>query len=176
MTLSEARPQAVYPRQYDREIGEAAALYLPQWHWLWLKAQLVAESSLDANAVSKAGAQGVAQFMPATWDDVRAALRFPAAASPFEPRYAIRGAAWYLRLLRQQWRSPRPEDDRRRLVHASYHAGLGNLVKAQRLAGGAVTYAAVIDCLDAVTGAPDASETRDYVVRIARIQQQLVGV
>lgn len=176
MDASVALRQAAWPRQYDLEIRSAAELYLPQWHWLWLKAQLVAESSLDANAVSNSGAQGIAGFMPATWDDVRSALRFPGGASPFEPRYAIRGAAWYLRLLRQQWRSPRPEEDRRRLVQAAYEAGLGNVVKAQRRAGDAVTYAAVIACLDGITGADGARETRDYVARIERIQQQLVGV
>ena len=166
----------MYTTTYDVPIRAAAEQFLPPWHWLWLKAQLIAESALDPDAVSPAGAQGIAQFMPATWADVRAALRFPSSASPFEPAYAIKGAAWYLGLLRRQWRSPRSEDDRRRLVQASYNAGLGNLVKAQKRAGGATAYAPIADRLHEITGADHARETRDYVARIERIQRELVGV
>ena len=121
-------------------------------------------------------AQGIAQFMPPTWDDVRAALAFPAHATPFDPAYAIKGAAWYLGLLRRQWRSPRAEDDRRRLVQASYNAGLGNVVKAQKRAGGATAYESIAARLHDVTGADHARETRAYVDRIERIHRELVGV
>jgi membrane-bound lytic murein transglycosylase F len=154
----------------------AAEDFLPQWHWLWFKAQLIAESALDPAAVSNVGAQGIAQFMPPTWRDVRAALRFPETATPFDPAYAIKGAAWYLGLLRRQWRSPRSEDDRRRLVQASYNAGLGNLVKAQKRAGGATAYAPIAERLHEVTGADNARQTRDYVERIERIHRELVGL
>ena len=166
----------MYTTTYDVSIRAASEQFLPQWHWLWLKAQLIAESALDPDAVSPAGAQGIAQFMPPTWGDVRAALRFPPSATPFEPAYTIKGAAWYLGLLRRQWRSPRSEDDRRKLVQASYNAGLGNLVKAQKRAGGAIAYAPVAERLHEITGADHARETRDYVARIERIQRELVGV
>ncbi|MDC8013973.1 transglycosylase SLT domain-containing protein [Tahibacter soli] len=166
----------MYATLYDTPIRAAAEQYLPQWHWLWLKAQLIAESALDPAAVSPAGAQGIAQFMPPTWDDVRAALAFPAHTTPFDPAYAIKGAAWYLGLLRRQWRSPRAEDDRRRLVQASYNAGLGNVVKAQKRAGGATAYASIAARLHEVTGADHARETRAYVERIERIHRELVGV
>ena len=132
-----------------------------------MKAEIAAESAFDPNAVSAAGAQGLGQHMPGTWSDAIKALNLPSSASPFDPRYAIPATAWYLGILRAAWKAPRPEDDRRRLVQASYNAGLGNILKAQKLAGGANDYASIVAHLPAVTGAANASETTDYVARIS---------
>ena len=38
--------------------------------WLALKAQMLAESNADPKAVSRVGAQGLFQSMPATWSDI----------------------------------------------------------------------------------------------------------
>jgi soluble lytic murein transglycosylase-like protein len=58
-----------------------------------LAAQLEAESGFDAGAVSPAGAQGAAQFMPATWAGSWNPYR---AHSPFEARFAVLAQARYL--------------------------------------------------------------------------------
>ena len=58
-----------------------------------LAAQLEAESGFDPTAVSAAGAQGAAQFMPGTWAGTWNPYR---AHSPFEPRYAVLAQARYL--------------------------------------------------------------------------------
>lgn len=166
--------RAVIPSTYDADIERAAALFLPQWDWRWLKAQLYAESELKPDAVSAAGAKGIAQIMPGTWEDAAAALHFPATATPFEARYAIRAAAWYMSVLRSKWKSlPRSEDDRRRLAQASYNAGLGNLIKAQKRAQGALDYPRIIARLSEVTGHANAHETTTYVERIARVYTEL---
>ena len=166
--------RAVIASTYDSDIERAAAQFLPQWDWRWLKAQLFAESELKADAVSPVGAQGIAQFMPGTWDDAAAALHFPATATPFEACCAIRAAAWYMGLLRTKWRSmPRSEDDRRRLAQASYNAGLGNLIKAQKRARGALDYPHIIARLSEVTGHANAHETTTYVERIERVYAEL---
>ena len=55
-----------------------------------LAAQLEAESGFDAKAVSPAGAQGIAQFMPATWAGAWNPQR---ERSPFEPGPAIAAQA-----------------------------------------------------------------------------------
>jgi membrane-bound lytic murein transglycosylase D len=43
--------------------------------WILLKAQAIAESNLDPDAVSHVGATGLTQFMAATWAEVTASWR-----------------------------------------------------------------------------------------------------
>ena len=61
-----------------------------------LAAQLEAESGFDATAVSPAGAQGIAQFMPATWAGGWNPQR---ERSPFEPGPAIAAQARLMHVL-----------------------------------------------------------------------------
>lgn len=163
--------------RYDREIKAAAGAFLSCWGadaWLWWKAELIAESCLEPGAQSPAGAMGLAQFMAPTWRDVKAELNLPADATPFNTGHAIRAGAYYLGKLRRAWaRVERPEADRRRLAQASYNAGLGNIIKAQQLAGGAADYDSIIAQLHRVTGADNAAETRNYVQRIERYYNDL---
>ena len=67
--------------QYDHLFQEHAPKGVD---WRWLKAQAIAESNLDRFAVSKAGAMGLVQFMPKTWDWIAGDD-----ASPFSPKHAI---------------------------------------------------------------------------------------
>jgi soluble lytic murein transglycosylase-like protein len=61
-----------------------------------LAAQMRAESGFSPTAVSRVGAQGIAQFMPATWAGSWNPWR---GASPFDPAAAIPAQARYLRRL-----------------------------------------------------------------------------
>jgi hypothetical protein len=72
------------------------------------------ESRFDAGAVSPAGAQGIAQFMPGT-----AAMR--GLANAFEPLQALRESASYLRELRTTFRGNLG------LAAAAYNAGPGQV-------------------------------------------------
>lgn len=166
-----------FNNEYDGQIRAAAMRYLPQWDWRWLKCELHAESGLDlcTTAESESGAQGIAQFMPATWSgEVIANGIAPEDSSAFDPEYAIPAAAWYLAKLRSQWTAPRSEGDRRRLTQASYNAGIGNILHAQQLAKGANDYLPIIAQLPHVTGLR-AAETTAYVTRIERYFAMLVG-
>ena len=58
-----------------------------------LAAQLYQESGFDANAVSPVGAQGIAQFMPATWAAHGRDENGDGAADPFDIEDAIPAAA-----------------------------------------------------------------------------------
>ena len=69
--------------------------------------------------------------------------------------------------LKRGWSSPRPAYDRHLLAMASYNAGFGNLLKAQRACGGGVLYAEIIACLPQITG-HHSNETITYVQRIQR--------
>lgn len=61
----------------------------------WIVAVMGAESAGDTRAVSHAGAMGLMQVMPGTWDHLRA--RYQLGADPFDPRDNILAGAAYLR-------------------------------------------------------------------------------
>jgi len=61
----------------------------------WIRAVLAAESDHDIRVVSDAGAMGLMQVMPATWDELTARLKL--GDDPFEPRANILAGTAYLR-------------------------------------------------------------------------------
>jgi len=120
---------------------------------------------LKPDAVSPVGAMGLCQFMPGTWSEVERKMDFPSHASAFAPDLSIEAAAFYMGGLRRMWSAPRPEADRHSLAMASYNAGAGHLLKAQRLCGGGNLYSEIIGCLPDITG-HHSKETITYVDRI----------
>ncbi|MDP5211966.1 transglycosylase SLT domain-containing protein [Pseudoalteromonas tunicata] len=152
-----------WPDKFDAQIYKASRSYLPGVDWRLYKAQLIAESDLRVDVVSPVGASGIAQFMPGTWADVSRDLAL--SGSPFDPQVAIPAGAFYMAKLRGGWRWRRPERDKHNLALASYNAGFGHVLAAQRLCGDAVLYADIVRCLPMVTGR-HAVETRNYVARI----------
>lgn len=159
-----------WPDKFDWQIYKSTRTHLPGVDWRLYKAQLIQESSLNAFAVSKAGAEGVAQFMPGTWRDVSVALGVE--GSPFDPHLAIPAGAFYMSQLKYKWRWPRPDVDRYNLALASYNAGFGNVLRAQKRCDNAVLYAEIVACLEQVTGVHSV-ETISYVRRIRAIHQIL---
>lgn len=87
--------------RYQRDMTRSAwRTFGPTAPVATLAAQIQQESSWRINAVSLAGAQGFAQFMPATAADM--AHRFPndcAPANPFSPRWAFNCRDRYLQTL-----------------------------------------------------------------------------
>lgn len=164
-----------FPDKYDADIKHVVALYWSSYpDWLAYKAQLYQESKLKPAAVSPVGAAGLAQFMPATWRDVARRLDFPYGTSPHEARFAIEAGAYYMAQLRGQWRADRTAFDRHRLAQASYNAGIGNIVAAQKRCGNPNGYAAITACLPAVTGL-HSQETLAYVRMIAHWRDQMAA-
>ncbi len=164
----------LFPDRYDAEFRQHSGRYLPGQDWRLLKAQCYQESLLKPKAVSPVGAKGLCQFMPGTWRQVSRQINLPPNASAFMPQLSIRAAAFYMASLRGQWSSPRPEWDRHSLALGSYNAGLGNLLKAQKVCGGPVLYRDIVSCLPDVTG-HHSRETITYVDRIWRFYGQMVG-
>lgn len=164
-----------FPDRYDDDIKRAAKLYLPGYDWRLWKAQLYQESRLDPDAVSPVGAAGLAQFMPATWQEVASQLSL-GSTSPHAAKPAILAGAYYQGRMIATWKAPRPPPDRYSLAAASYNAGAGNLIRAQRLCGGLNGYAEIINCLPEVTG-HHSKETITYVERIWKYwSMMLLGV
>jgi membrane-bound lytic murein transglycosylase MltF len=151
---------------YDPLIKHSTDKYQPGVDWRLVKAQLFQESQLKPDAVSPAGAQGIAQFMPKTWAEKHKQMRMPPEATPFKPQFAIPALCFYMTQLHDEWTAERAISDRYALTLASYNAGLGNILDAQELAGGANEYHKIIAQLHRVTGDKNARETRTYVERI----------
>jgi nitroreductase len=105
---SQALPSFVPARFRDPLLRSAA-----RWNVsaALLAAQLMAESGFDPYAVSPAGAQGIAQFMPGT------AASF-GLRNPFDPEAAIDAQAHLMSMLLRQFGSVR-------LALAAYNAGSG---------------------------------------------------
>lgn len=150
-----------FPSKYDDNIKEAAELYMPQAPWLMWKAQLWQESRLDPFAVSPVGARGLAQIMPGTFDEITRGIG-AGVVSPFDAEWAIKMGAWYMRKQIKGWSAPRPYTDRHNLAMASYNAGMGNILKAQKACGGKNLYDEIIACLPQITGR-HSKETINYV-------------
>lgn len=99
---------------YNDAIDEAADLYSLDPDLI--RAIIRAESSFNPFAVSRAGAQGLMQLMPAVAEELNV-------LDPFDPRQNIFGGARYLRWLLDR------NDGNLDLAVASYNAGPGAVAR-----------------------------------------------
>ncbi len=98
------------------------------WDWELLAALAYKESRFDSNAVSHKGARGLMQIMP------RTALRLGLDSSMMAGDH-IEAATRFLNRLDTLWMRAVPDRTQRmRFMLASYNAGPGHIVDAQRLA------------------------------------------
>lgn len=108
-----ARDHARYSR-YDALIDEAARLYqLPE---SFIRAIMRVESDFNSTVVSRAGAMGLMQLMPATAQSM-------GVLDPFDARQNILGGARYLRILANRFSGDLV------LTVAAYNAGEGAVEK-----------------------------------------------
>lgn len=160
-----------FPDKYDNSFRRWTAYYLPEVPWYWLKAQCWQESRLKPEAVSPVGAQGVCQFMPPTWKDMQNKLGFE--GDPFIPDLNIQAAAAYMKQLRTTWdRRERTSPQVHSLAMASYNAGTGNILKAQKESGNKRLWCEIQPYLINVTG-KHSEETTHYVEVIWRYIDEL---
>jgi soluble lytic murein transglycosylase len=85
-----------------------------------LKALMKVESDFNPSAISRAGARGLMQIMPATAKDL-------GISKPFDPDESIKGGARYLRRLLTIF------DDKLPLALAAYNAGPGVVSRFKRI-------------------------------------------
>lgn len=165
-----------FSNKYDKTIHKAVKRYWGDYpHIYKLKAQLFQESRLKAQAVSPVGASGLGQIMPKTKTQLWKELQFDARISVFSTYHNIMASAYYMRKLRNQWSWKRPMQDRHELALSSYNAGLGHILKAQKLCSvgsPAILYKDIIVCLPQVTG-HHSKETITYVKRINKWESYL---
>lgn len=96
-----------------------------------LAAQIQQESAWNPNASSSAGAQGLTQFMPATWSSSGTDGDSDGQADPMNPADAVSSQARYMCGQIQQVRSAGLPGDVLDLALAAYNAGFGAVQKAQ---------------------------------------------
>jgi len=139
----------------------------PDFDWRWFKAQGIAESRLDPKAESWCGAKGIMQLMPKTFQEVQ--KDNPWIESVDNPEHNIAAGIFYDHKLFRMWSGPRPEIDRLAFMFASYNAGAGNILKAQKLCTEAPNLWASIVAV--ATRVPNwkSEETLGYVSRIMRL-------
>ena len=142
--------------------------------WRLVKAQAIAESSLNPRAVSPVGAKGLMQFMPATWADW-------GVGDPFNPEASIDAGCRYMVYLLGCYGEIPDETERYRFALAAYNAGRGNINRALTLARGC-SYAEweaqgrppgpwqewryTCEYLHEVTGPANSRQTIEYVKKI----------
>lgn len=147
----------------------------------WLIAQATQESRFDANAISPVGAKGIAQFMPATAKEVSTALQTmklkPIASYTYidlfkdgfdvaNPTQSIFAQVFYMNTLFKTWHWKRTDASRIQLALASYNAGTGNILKAQKSSGNKKHWIEIKSHLKRITGI-HSKETIKYVSNIA---------
>ena len=175
IVLSPAQcPAPDYTSQYDRLLRNAVMAYWPiaLQDWCLLKAQAIAESSLNPNAVSRTGAQCLLQLEPATAKEV--AEKHGISGNVFDPRHCIQIGALYMSWLFHYYSAERPNETCRwEVAVAAYNAGIGNVGKAQRLAGGALCWPQIAPYLASVTGLANAQSTIYYVDHVKTLREDM---
>jgi len=153
--------------RYDHYFRKYAKHYFgPVFDWRWFKAQGIAESGLDPKARSKAGAVGIMQIMPGTFEYIR--KKNPSILSIEDPKWNIAAGIFYDRHLYDKWEGePLDGMDRLFFTFGAYNAGHYRVRRAYnklRKQGKPATWQQVDDLLPA--------ETRRYVARIRKLMSQ----
>lgn len=107
-----ARSVAVHP--YAGHVAKAARRFGIPEAWIW--AVMRVESGGNSRAVSRAGAMGLMQIMPATWAGLR--TRYGLGPDPFDARDNIMAGAAYLREMHDRYGNASA-------MLAAYNAGPG---------------------------------------------------
>jgi membrane-bound lytic murein transglycosylase F len=176
-----ASPASAFERynrvvKYDKYFTKYTKRYFgPNFDWRHFKAQAIAESRLKEGAESHAGALGVMQIMPKTFEDILRRNR-SIKGTRDQPRWNIAAGIYYDRKLWNLWKADRPFEDRLGFMFGSYNAGSGNILKAQKLAKreklNENLWQSIEPVLPQVTG-KRSIETINYIKRIALIKEAL---
>jgi membrane-bound lytic murein transglycosylase F len=117
--------------RYDQTFRKYSKRYFGVgYDWRVFKAQAMAESQMNPNARSWVGARGLMQLMPSTYQDITS--RSSGFGSIDDPEWNIAAGIMHDRSLWRRWERDSIDVDRREFMFASYNAGEGTIVNAQR--------------------------------------------
>lgn len=163
-TQNRPLPTADWPDRYDEQFRKYSKRYFgPGFDWRWFKAQGIAESGLRPDAVSPAGARGVMQILPSTFEELRKTNGV--FYSIDDPRWNIAAGIYYDRKLYERWAQRLGPAQHLPFTFASYNAGFKGIQRARDRAGRA---GQVTDRWSAVRRYSP-RQTRYYVARIHRL-------
>lgn len=120
----------VVPQEYRKPIKQAAK-ECPELTPRLLAAQIDQESGFDSGAKSKAGAEGIAQFVPDTWSRWGRDLDGDGVADPYDAREAIDAQARLMCFLIFEAQASGINGDPVDLALAAYNAGWSQVVRYQ---------------------------------------------
>ena len=161
-----------FAKEYDHFFQRYSLEFFgPDMDWLWFKAQGIAESALRPDAVSPCHAVGLMQLMPGTSSEM--ARRLDCEDDPLQPHLNIRMGIGYDLFCWKIWKKEIGVE-RWRFMFASYNAGIGNILRAQKIAEHTAVWKSVAERLPQITG-ERAKETTDYVRRIEEYYLDLRG-
>lgn len=142
---------AIHP--YAPHVADAARRFGIPEAWIW--AVMRVESAGNARAVSRAGAMGLMQIMPATWAQLRA--QHGLGADPFDVRDNIMAGAAYLREMHDRYGNASA-------MLAAYNAGPGrydeHLSRGRPLPAETVAYLARLGAITGTGSAPQVAVAR----------------
>ncbi|MEZ5184484.1 MAG: lytic transglycosylase domain-containing protein [Candidatus Nanopelagicales bacterium] len=118
----------VVPKEYRQDIRRSAK-ECPEMTPKLLAAQLDQESGFDPRAVSAAGAEGIAQFVPDTWQIWGRDLDGDGIASAFNPQEAIDAQARLMCFLIYEAKISGIKGNHIDLALAGYNAGWSQVVR-----------------------------------------------
>ena len=121
--------------KYDGYFSKYSKHYFgPLKDWRWFKAQAIAESGLDPQAVSRVGAIGIMQIMPTTMAEIH--NQSPNILISDDPKWNIAAGIYYDRQLYKRWKKTDVQvKERLDFTFASYNAGFGRVNKAYNKVG-----------------------------------------
>jgi len=169
-SLSIKKPIDRFSNKYDVYFKKASKRYFSVGlDYRWFKAQAFAESNLNPTAVSPVGAKGIMQIMDPTYKEISNKTNI--IGNVFNARWNIMAGIYYDSYLYNQWRAPRPELDRLALMFASYNAGLGNILKAQKICTTDCNYWHAIKLSGPYVHSWKEEETINYVHKILQLMK-----
>ena len=163
-------------KKYDQLFKKYSKRYFgASFDWHFFKAQAVAESRLRTKAKSHVGAIGIMQIMPKTFKEIRKRNK-NVKGSSLHPKWNISAGIYYDRQIWKLFKAKRPLQDRINFMFASYNAGKGNIIKAQKIAKkrgmNENIWSSIEKTLPMITH-KDSKETIGYIKKIKIIKEKL---
>ncbi len=137
--------------------------------WRWFKVQAFVESGMRPNAISRSGAIGLMQILPATFRQIQKMNRRFRGKSLWNPEWNIAAGIYYNHFLLTQWSDRAAPRKRLQLMFASYNAGINRVARS--------IPSSELKQDEALTKYPRLPrETRRYLEKLSYHMTQLRGV